>query len=285
MYGIVVSLVACALVAVPWHHAMLIRHGGAFWNELFGDNHWRRMVVGRHGDRGTFEYFVRELGYGLLPWIALAPAALGWAVLRGAARRRRRRGAPIRPRRASRGSSWLGAIWFVGGYALVSLSMTKFHHYILPAIPGLAIVIGCFLDDLLARRGGRRRAAVGRADRDPAAGAGRDRSRRHARTPRSASSGCSRTTTSTARRAGRGRDKLDFSARADRVLRGVRAGDGGAGGAARPALGGGRAVACAAIAFTFFLLDGFMRGVTPYWSQKGLIATYYKNAPLARRDA
>ena len=95
-YGIIVSLVACALVAVPWHHAMLIRHGGAFWNELFGDNHWRRMVIGRHGDRGTFEYFVRELGYGLLPWIALVPAALGWAVLRepsaAAAVRGRRRG-------------------------------------------------------------------------------------------------------------------------------------------------------------------------------------------------
>src|SRR6185369_4586809 len=72
----------CLLVAAPWHHAMLIRHGGAFWNELFGDNHWRRLVIGRHGDRGTFEYFVRELGYGLLPWIALVPAAFGWAVLR-----------------------------------------------------------------------------------------------------------------------------------------------------------------------------------------------------------
>ena len=33
--------------------------------------------------------------------------------------------------------------------------MTKFHHYILPAIPGLAIVIGCFLDELLARRDSR----------------------------------------------------------------------------------------------------------------------------------
>jgi hypothetical protein len=44
-----------------------------------------------------------------------------------------------------------GAIWFVAGYAVVSLSMTKFHHYILPALPGLAIVVGCFLDDLLGR--------------------------------------------------------------------------------------------------------------------------------------
>jgi len=51
---------------------------------------------------------------------------------------------------------WLGAIWFVAGYAVVSMSMTKFHHYVMPAIPGLGIVIGCFLDDLLTRRDARR---------------------------------------------------------------------------------------------------------------------------------
>src|SRR5262249_12011110 len=28
------------VVAFPWYHAMLIRHGLPFWNELFGDNHW-----------------------------------------------------------------------------------------------------------------------------------------------------------------------------------------------------------------------------------------------------
>jgi len=30
------------------------------------------------------------------------------------------------------------------------------------------------------------------------------------------------------------------------------------------------------VTFTYFLLDGYMRSVTPYWSQKGLIANYYK---------
>ena len=50
------------------------------------------------------------------------------------------------------GIYWFGATWFVSAYALVSLSVTKFHHYILPALPGLAIVIGCFLDNLLSRR-------------------------------------------------------------------------------------------------------------------------------------
>ena len=145
IWGVVVSLIGCLVVAVPWHHAMIIRHGWAFWNELFGDNHWRRMVLGRHGDRGTFEYFVRELGYAVWPWVAVAPGALVWAVIR------RRAQAPTPAEARAQGIFWLGAIWFVAAYALVSVSMTKFHHYVLPAVPGLAICIGCFLDDLLAR--------------------------------------------------------------------------------------------------------------------------------------
>ena len=65
--GVLLALLGCAVVAVPWHHAMLVRHGKPFWDELYGDNHWRRLVVGRHGDRGTFEYFLRELGYARAP--------------------------------------------------------------------------------------------------------------------------------------------------------------------------------------------------------------------------
>jgi 4-amino-4-deoxy-L-arabinose transferase-like glycosyltransferase len=142
--AILVSALVMVIVAAPWHHAMIIRHGWAFWNELFGDNHWRRMMLGRHGDRGSFEYFLRELGYGVLPWVALAPAALTTMIMRFAD--------DVQKQAVYR----LGAIWFVAGYALVSLSMTKFHHYVMPAIPGLAIVIGCFLDDLLARKDTRR---------------------------------------------------------------------------------------------------------------------------------
>ena len=89
---------------------------------------------------------------------------------------------------------WLGAIWFVSAYAVVSLSMTKFHHYILPALPGLALVLGCFLDDLL--RAGRQRVAAAAALVglpllalvDPRPGP-------HARRAPSSSSGCSPTTT------------------------------------------------------------------------------------------
>jgi 4-amino-4-deoxy-L-arabinose transferase-like glycosyltransferase len=272
MYGILVSLLACAVVAVPWHHAMLIRHGLPFWNELFGDNHWRRMVIGRHGDRGSFEYFLRELGYGLLPWVALAPAALGWAVMRGKPHGPAETPAPEEVRR--QGIIWLGAIWFVCAYGMVSLSMTKFHHYVLPAIPGLAIVVGCFLDDLLRRRATRALAAavvvgipllvVVTVDLVSAKNAAQHFlwlfSYDYIHSPH-------------------GRpwpEKLDFGGTliafgavfgvltvaliVTRVRRWALVGLGGA-----------------AVVFTFFLLDGYMRAVAPYWSQKGPIATYYRS--------
>jgi len=156
LYGVLVALLGCAVVAIPWHHAMLARHGIPFWNELYGDNHWKRLVSGRHGDRGAFEYFMRELGYAVLPWIALAPAALTWVVSRRfrSPAKSATSAAATPPATADRRQEvyWLGAIWFVSAYAVVSLSMTKFHHYILPALPGLALVVGCFLDDLLRPR-------------------------------------------------------------------------------------------------------------------------------------
>jgi 4-amino-4-deoxy-L-arabinose transferase-like glycosyltransferase len=270
-YGVAVSLLALLVVAVPWHHAMIARHGLAFWNELFGDNHWRRMVLGRHGDRGTFEYFIRELGYALWPWVTLAPAAVAWAVMR---RGRQGSVAATEAEARAQGIFWLGAIWFVAAYAIVSLSMTKFHHYVLPAVPGLAICIGCFLDDLLRGHTRRRIAlvaliglpllAVTTVDLVDA----RNASQRflwlfsydYIHNPK-------------------GRpwpDTLDFTVPLV-VFAGLFAG------AALLLLLGSRrrwwsavGMAVVAVAATFFLLDDFMRQVAPFWSQKDVIAAYYK---------
>jgi 4-amino-4-deoxy-L-arabinose transferase-like glycosyltransferase len=260
-WAVLISLLPLVVVAAPWHHAMIIRHGWAFWNELFGDNHWRRMVLGRHGDRGSFEYFMRELGYALLPWVAVAPAALVTMVMRRATDARRQ------------AVYWLGAIWFVAGYAVVSMSMTKFHHYVLPAIPGLAIVIGCFLDDLIERADGRRGLIVALLGLPLLLLVTVDLvSTKHAsehflwlfsydyvHSPR-------------------GRpwpDQLDFSTwlmvftGAFAILTAALAGRR----LVRPAVGG---LCVASVLFTWFLLDVYMREVAPFWSQKDTIAAYYK---------
>jgi 4-amino-4-deoxy-L-arabinose transferase-like glycosyltransferase len=267
--GVLVALLGCAVVAVPWHHAMLVRHGMPFWNELYGDNHWRRMVLGRHGDRGTFEYFIRELGFGFFPWIALAPSALAWVAMRPF----RQAGAEIDPAvRRRQEIFWLGAIWFVAAYTVVSMSMTKFHHYILPAVPGLAMAVGCFLDDVLERRLGRVAKAAALVGL-PLLGLV-----------------CFDLTTSkqAAQRfiwlfsydyvnAPQGRpwpQELDFVAGiiVTAVLFGVGV-----------ALLSWRRVqrwatvgmGVVAVGFTFYLLDVYMRKVSNHWSQKPLIATYY----------
>jgi 4-amino-4-deoxy-L-arabinose transferase-like glycosyltransferase len=252
--GLLLAALAFVVVAFPWHHAMLIRHGAPFWDELMGDNHWRRMMIGRHGDRGTFEYFLRELGFGVWPWVALPPAhAEAEARKQGALR--------------------LGAIWFASSYAIVSLSMTKFHHYVLPAIPGLAILIGAFVDDLVARRAARTAAAalvvgtpllilvtLGLVDSRHAA----EKflwlfSYDYVQSPLGRAWPAA----------------LDFSTALTvfAILFGL--------GGLLLAVPRWRTAAVwalplAAVAFTFFVLDDFMPAVSPYWSQKGLIASYYR---------
>ena len=139
--GVATGLLGGALgfiaVCFPWYHAMLVRHGIPFWNELLGDNHLKRMFTGRHGDKGSFDYFLREAAYGLFPWIGMSPLAVWFGVRRG------------RERDDTGNLIAFGLVWMLGAWGVVALMMTKFHHYILPALPGLAILFGVLLDRLL----------------------------------------------------------------------------------------------------------------------------------------
>jgi 4-amino-4-deoxy-L-arabinose transferase-like glycosyltransferase len=132
------GLILFVAVAFPWYHAMLARHGAAFWNELIGDNYVHR-ALGRHGDRGTFEYYLQWAAYGLFPWTGLA--ALG-----GIFSFRWLRESDPRHRLAG-----FALLWFAVDFTIVTLVNTKFHHYILPALPALAICAGLLLDEILTR--------------------------------------------------------------------------------------------------------------------------------------
>ncbi len=125
------------LVGAPWYAAMLARHGLPFWIEMIGDNYVNR-AQGRHGDRGTFEYYLRQLGIGMFPWSGVVLAALF-----GAGRWLRQWvGTPKRQLVV------LCLSWFLVDFIVVALVNTKFHHYILPALPALAILAGLLLDEM-----------------------------------------------------------------------------------------------------------------------------------------
>ena len=132
------ELVRGALVfiscSVPWWHAMLIRHGRPFWNELINDNYVNR-AAGRNGDRGTFEYYLQWIGYGMFPWSGIA--AIGTVA------------AFLAPKSVRGALARFALVWIAVDVSVITLVNTKFHHYSLPALPAVAILAALFIDDLL----------------------------------------------------------------------------------------------------------------------------------------
>jgi 4-amino-4-deoxy-L-arabinose transferase-like glycosyltransferase len=79
---VAIGIVIVLTVGLPWYLAMYFRHGQAFTDRLLVHDHINRLSVGVHGDTGSVEYFLEQLGYGLFPWVALVPLAIAaWIVL------------------------------------------------------------------------------------------------------------------------------------------------------------------------------------------------------------
>lgn len=129
-------------VSFPWYAAMLIRHTEGFWNRFFVHDHFKRLASGVHQlDTGSFEHFLKWLGYGLFPWTAWIPAAFarffgGDGLFRDDDRAR---------------ATLMLVLWASIAFTLFTLSSTKFHHYIFPAVPALAMLVALVLDDALDR--------------------------------------------------------------------------------------------------------------------------------------
>ena len=136
------GLVAFVLVGVPWYMAMFAKHGNAFYSRFFIHDHFNRLGTGVHAiDSGTFEHFLRWLGVGLFPWVALLPLTLA-------------RLTKLRLRVETRENQvqLFLFLWFFVGYLLFTLASTKFHHYIFPALPPLAFLLGIHLIEHLKDR-------------------------------------------------------------------------------------------------------------------------------------
>ena len=140
------GVLLCVAVGFPWYGAMFARHGGiggAFWDRFIIHDHFRRLAEGVHQtDTGSFEHFMKWLGYGLFPWGSLLPVVLVRAFT----------GESISTRSDQDRARLFLLLWFAVALTLFTLSSTKFHHYIFPAVPPLALLAALAIDDLWERR-------------------------------------------------------------------------------------------------------------------------------------
>jgi len=134
------GLLLIAAAALPWHVAMFLKEGQGFINEYLFTHILNRASANPDKSLGTFEYYTSQIGHGMWLWAALLPAAFGAALFRS---RQDTREGRVR---------FVVALWAIVAMALFSLVQTKFHHYILPAIPPLALLVAFLLDDLAGKR-------------------------------------------------------------------------------------------------------------------------------------
>jgi 4-amino-4-deoxy-L-arabinose transferase-like glycosyltransferase len=156
---ILTGVLVILAVAMPWYVAMYIRHGSPFTDRLIFHDMFNRAFSHVHdtneGDDTGIRFYLWQLGYALFPWTGLVPLGLIWGF-------RRSDSAIARLWSAAKGENQEGSavgdasvmlvMWFLFAFFLFTFMGTKFHHYIFPAVPPAAMLVGVVLDDVLGKR-------------------------------------------------------------------------------------------------------------------------------------
>ncbi|MFZ5441077.1 MAG: ArnT family glycosyltransferase [Myxococcota bacterium] len=138
--GILLFLAVC----LPWYYEMftfwrLDDESKLFWFRFIIHDHFARLGSGVHTTTpgGDFTYFILQGGYAMFPWVAVIPgaiAAIGRLKIRGTS--------------TADAAGLIAVLWFAVSWALIGSSATKFHHYVFPMLPPMAILMGMFIDRL-----------------------------------------------------------------------------------------------------------------------------------------
>jgi 4-amino-4-deoxy-L-arabinose transferase-like glycosyltransferase len=100
---------------------------------------YKRAFVHVHdtnqGDDTSFAYYVWQLGYGLFPWTGIAAGGLLFWLRRA-----------DRTRDGAGDLASLMMVWFLAAFGMFTITLTKFHHYILPLVPAIAVLSAVLVD-------------------------------------------------------------------------------------------------------------------------------------------
>jgi 4-amino-4-deoxy-L-arabinose transferase-like glycosyltransferase len=125
-------------ISAPWFVYMHMRYPpGAesigFTKSFFIGQHLIRATTETFGHRRIPGYLLACLLGGGLPWSFFLPGALVWAWHE------------FRDRTNTRTLLLLCVLWATAVVGAFSMSSTQMIHYVLPAVPALAILVGCYL--------------------------------------------------------------------------------------------------------------------------------------------
>ncbi len=134
-----------ATVCLPWFVASYVRNGRAFVDRLILHDMINRVTSHVHdtneGDDTSLRYFLGQLGYATFPWVVFVPLAIAilWKH-------------PSLRDKAKQSTAMYFYLWFAMSFGFFSFMGTKFHHYIFPAVPALAALVGIAIGALYTDR-------------------------------------------------------------------------------------------------------------------------------------
>ena len=132
---------AILLVIAPWCYFIVAEKGLEFFKEFWLVHNLGRFADGLGNTHTTsYYYYVGVLLFGFFPWVLFIPGALLWVIPKMKLALRSPDPMDTLP--------MIGLMWALAVLVFFSFSATKLPHYILPAIPGLALFVAARLDDL-----------------------------------------------------------------------------------------------------------------------------------------
>ena len=127
---------------LPWVIMLLMQHGLGFFYEFFIVQNFGRYAGGLTNTQSSSHfYYLGVLMFGFFPWVFLIPKATS-LTLKGGIRRVR---TVLNGNDPARALPLLALAWAVVYILFFSFSKTKLAHYIVPAYPALAILVGGLL--------------------------------------------------------------------------------------------------------------------------------------------
>ncbi len=153
--GIFLTLVVASL----WYAPVIIKHGWTFVDEFFIQHHFARYTSNKYRHPQPFFFYLPVMFALALPWSFVLLGAT-WKAIRDALRKKHAKRRPNAHKRIDEAGEVVTRLrlfalaWMVFPVMFFSLSGSKLPGYVLPALPGAALLVGVRLMEM--RRSERR---------------------------------------------------------------------------------------------------------------------------------